>query len=504
MSHPQEPSPYELALARRCLADLGALLVPDYQRAAHVETLCQHLEALEAREINRLAVFMPPQHGKSTHVSQLLPSWWLGRRPTDSVVLASYAATLAESHSRRARGFLSHPSWPFPGVAIADDSAAVGLWSTGSGGSLRAVGVLGGLTGHGADLAVVDDPVKDREEADSELRREAVWTWFNEVLMTRLRPNAAVLLTMTRWHEDDLGGRVLDGPGGGEWTVLSLPALAEEDDPLGRAEGDALWPERYGTDELETRRVSQGSRSFAALYQQSPTSAEGGTFKRAWLEGRYETLPEELHVVVGVDASFGKGVGSDYSALVTVGTDGTRFFVLDTERGRWEFNTLVERIKRVAREYHPAAVLVEDAAAGQSAIQELHRESDLPVVAVKPQGSKLARAESVSPLLEAGRVLFPSVNPPWKDELVEELASFPSGKHDDQVDALVYALMRLRERGRGGAGVVGSVRSTPTGITVTRGTRTHHVGRVSPVTREIEAERKRRARTYVHPREADD
>ena len=443
-------------LARRRLPDFLALLLPSYERAAHLDLLADHLEALERREIARLLVQMPPRHGKTLHVSQALPAWWLGRHPSDSIILASYAAELAEANSRRARGFLLDPRWPFPDVRVSPESGAVGRWNTTARGGLIAAGVGGGLTGFGADLLVVDDPVKDRAEADSEAVRESVWKWWTEVALTRLQPGAVVLLTMTRWHEDDLAGRILASPGADEWEVLSLPALAEGDDPLGREEGEALWEAWFPADRLEALRSEIGTRAFLALYQQAPTSEEGSTFRREWLAGRYQELPRAgLRVVAGVDSSFGKGVASDFSAIVTVAADERYLYVLDVARGRWEFNDLLAAIRREAAAWSPSVVLVEDSAAGQSAVQELRRSTRLPIVAVKPQGSKIARAESVSPLFESGRVLFPAQAPAWRDELIEELASFPTGRNDDQVDALVYTLERLAPRRAGNPPVVG-------------------------------------------------
>lgn len=324
-------------LARRRLADFLALVFPDYQRAPHLDVLCDRLEALERREIDRLMVFAPPRHSKSLHVAQGLPAWWLGRRPTDSVILSSYSSELAESHSRRARGFLDDPRFPFPGVAVSQESAAVGRWHTTAGGGVIAAGVGGGITGFGADLLVADDLVKGREEADSPAIREATWRWWTEVAQTRLQPRAVVLLTATRWHEDDVPGRVLSSPGAHRWTVLSLPALAEEGDPLGRREGEPLWPDWFPRERLLALRAELGERAFLALYQQAPTSDAGGIFRREWLAGRWSALPPQgwaWPIVQAVDASFGKGVGSDWSAILTVGSLEGNLLVLDARRGR--------------------------------------------------------------------------------------------------------------------------------------------------------------------------
>ena len=398
---------------------------------------------------------MPPRSGKSLLCSQALVSWWLGRNPTDSAIIASYGSELAERNSRHARSFFSSPGWPFPDVRVSDESAAVARWATNRGGEVRAAGTGGSITGHGAHLFVLDDPIRGHEDADSEAVRESVWEWWTSTALTRLMPGGAMLVVGTRWHADDLIGRLLASPASAGWETLTLPAIAEdEDDPLGREPGAALWPEWFDEAYLESLRGELGERAWRALYQQQPTSEKGGIFKREWLQGRYESTPRSglTQIVTAVDSSFGKGISSDRSAIVSIGSDGREFFVGGALAGRWQLHDLLAAIKREADWHKPHVVLVEDAASGQSAIQELKRTSGLPIVAVKPRGSKISRAEAVAPLFESGRVLFPEHAATWREEVVEELASFPAGRHDDLVDALVYALERLRGvTGRAGA-----------------------------------------------------
>jgi predicted phage terminase large subunit-like protein len=441
-------------LGRRRLVDFAALLVPGYERAAHLDLLADHLEALERRDISRLAIFAPPRHSKSLHVAQLFPAWYLGRRPRESVIVASYSTELAEAHSRRARGFLLDPRWPFD-VRVSAESAAVGRWHTNESGGVIAAGILGGLTGHGSDLLVCDDPVRDREAADSEAIREATWRWWLQVALTRLQPGAVVALVQTRWHEDDLAGRILSSPGAGEWTVLSLPALAEEGDALGRVEGEALWPEWFPAGRLEAVRRELGERAWQALYMQSPTVERGGIFERGWMSGRYSRLPEGVRVVQSVDSAFKTGVSSDWSVIATWAADAAFFFLVDVWRRRVEFPDLLRGIRAEAERHGPGVVLIEDSASGQSALQQLRRESALPVVAVKATASKISRAEAVSPLFESGRVLLPEVSPPWLGPWVEEHVGFPAGRFDDQVDTTSLALDRLRSRGSGRPPFVG-------------------------------------------------
>jgi predicted phage terminase large subunit-like protein len=333
----------------------------------------------------------------------------------------------------------------------------VGRWHTSDGGGLIAAGVGGGITGFGADLLVIDDPLKGREEADSEAIRESSWRWLTDVAFTRLHRDAVVLLCLTRWHEDDLAGRLLNSSTADGWTLLSLPALAIEGDALGRAEGEPLWPDRYGTAALAERRETMGSRSFAALYQQAPTPDTGGTFQRPWLQGTYETLPDGVRIVQAVDSAFKTGVANDYSVIATWAADERFFYLVDVWRARVEFPDLVRAITTQAEQHRPSAVLVEDTAAGQSAIQTLQRETKLPIVPMPAKGSKIGRAEAISPLFEAGRVLLPAQSPAWLHDWVEEHVAFPAGRHDDMVDTTSLALDRLSDRHRSGGGVAGMV-----------------------------------------------
>jgi predicted phage terminase large subunit-like protein len=439
-------------LARRCLSDFCALMDPSYERSRHADLLIQHLEAVERGEVRRLAVFMPPRHSKTYHVSERFPAWFLGRNPERRVILASYGSDLAEGSSRKVRNLLLDERWPFPTVGVAHDSAAVNKWSTNHGGEVIAAGVGGAMTGFGADILVIDDPVKGRAEADSETYRESTWDWYTEVARTRLMPGGRIVLCQTRWHEDDLAGRILARAGG--WTILNLPALALDGDPLGRSPGEPLWPEWYGLTELADLRADltseQGARGWQALYQQSPTADEGGMFKRAWFTRRWgdDDLPEMTYTVLAVDSAFKTGVHNDPSALTLWGTDGVDYYVLAEWSGRWEFHELKQQIVAASRDKKPNLVLIEDTASGQSAIQELRRETKLPIVAHKVTASKEARAQAVAPICEAGKVVLPTYAP-WTGAWIDEHAAFPNGRHDERVDNTSAALARLAQLGFG-------------------------------------------------------
>jgi len=312
--------------------------------------------------------------------------------------------------------------------------------------SYIAAGVGGGITGEGADLFIIDDPIKNKEEAESQVIREKVWSWYRTVARTRLQPGAAVILILTRWHCDDLAGKLLDlAEKDGEadqWVVLHFKAIDDE--------GEALWPRRYPIDELQKIRSSIGSREFTALYQGSPIQATGDIFKREWWR-YYKVRPVFDYLIQSWDTAFKENEYNDYSVCTLWGKCETGFYLLDVWRERVEFPEL-KRATRTAFEaqtHRPNAVLIEDKASGQSLIQELRRGSNgyepLPILPQKADTSKIARANAVTPLIEAGLVHLPE-SAPWLHDYVDELSSFPNGSHDDQVDSTTQALAYLSGR----------------------------------------------------------
>jgi hypothetical protein len=396
-------------LSRRSLLDFTQQMDPTFERARHLQLLADHLEALDRREIRRLVVAMPPRHGKSRLSSQAFPAWFAGRNPRESIVLASYGSELAERNSRAVRDLVVDERYPFADVRLREDSRSAGRWQTTGGGIVIAAGIGSGLTGFGADLLIVDDPIADRADAESTAIRQSTWDWYADVARTRLHPGARQVIISTRWHEDDLVGRILESPGASDWTQLVLPAICEgPGDPLGRAVGDALWPERFPVSELPSVESGEiSSRSFAALYQQRPAPAEGNLFKRTWFDRRYSTPPENLLVLTAVDAASKTGISNDWSAIVTVGTDFIDTYVLDVVRQRVEFPELIKLVMNTDLRMQPRNVYIEDASNGTPVIQELRRSSNVNIVPITPVGSKVARAEAVTPMFEAGRVFFP-------------------------------------------------------------------------------------------------
>lgn len=436
-------------------------IVRDFHRK-----LAECLEALERFEIRFLAVFMPPRHGKSMLCSETFPAWYVGRHPDRHIILASYAEGLAQAFNRRVRDKVMDPRWPFPGVRVRPDLAGVEEFGTTTGGTCRAKGVGGGITGRGAHLLVIDDPVADREAADSELTQERNWLWWTDVAATRLESTGGVVLPCTRWGDRDLPGRILNSPGAQDWTVLMMPAIAEpnvgsdikdirELITLDREPGSALFPERY--DELELRRIerSMSPLSWNALYQQRPSSAEGNLFKRDWwnywtpgvppaVQGkRIVRLPKRFvsryHFV---DSAFKTGVANDFSVCATWGKDELdNFYLLDLWRARVEFPTLVDRLERTYAKLR-VPICIEDKASGQSAIQVLKSGRKARVVAAKYKGDHADRAEAITDIVESGKVYLP-YEATWLEAFVEEHAKFPTGAHDDQVDTTSMALLKL-------------------------------------------------------------
>jgi predicted phage terminase large subunit-like protein len=464
-------------LARMDFQSFTKRMFPDYQPARFHFVIGDALELISHRANRYLAVIIPPQHGKSNLCSIHFPPWHLGNYPDQRFIACSYNGELAASFSRRARNILTDQAWPFD-VRLDAESKSNTQWNiAGRRGGHRAAGVGGGITGMSADILLIDDPVKNQEEADSELNRENAWEWFTTTAWTRIAPDGAVVLIGTRWHEDDLIGRALNMPGI-PWQVIHLPAQAlepEEEgmiDAAGRYPGAFLWPERYPPAEYEKRKEVLGTKGWTTLYQGMPYPAEGGMFKRDWWQTYdRERMPRLRKIIIAVDSAFKDGVSNDYSVFATWGVDfDGNFYLVDLWRDRVEFPDLISAgygvfMKVMAyfrnRPGYPPTFLpalhVEDKASGQSAIQVWkkafhdasgHKRPGLPVIPVKTgAASKISRAEGVSPMVEARRCFLPDVETdPWVSDFISEHAAFPAGKYDDMVDSTSMALGVLSKR----------------------------------------------------------
>lgn len=434
--------------------------------ARHLELLCKKLEAVERGEVRRLMVFMPPRHGKSEVVSKKFPAWYLGRNPDKEIILTSYAADLAHDFSRVARETLREWGPRLWGVEISDKSSAVGRWEIeGHRGGMTAAGVGGPITGRGANVAIIDDPFKNHEEAQSETIRQKVVEWYKTTLATRLTPDGAIVLVQTRWHEEDLAG-VLQremAEGGEHWEIVSLPAIAEDGDILGRQPGEPLWPERFPLEALLVRKTILGSYRWEALYQQRPGPAAGNKFKRSWF--RYFEIQGDAVILHRPDAEPKRYPLNKCWCFQTCDPAGSEktsadYFVLATwlvtpERDLLLRDVLRERLEgpdqpKLFRQGYgrwrpkPRFQAVETSGIGLTLFQELRR-SGLPVRALKAETDKLTRALPLMARMQAGSVYFLR-GASWLEEYENELLVFPNGKHDDQVDATSYAAIVLAER----------------------------------------------------------
>jgi predicted phage terminase large subunit-like protein len=444
---------------------LAKALRPNTIQTPALDRIDAALCGLRNRPDGRLIVTMAPQEGKSVRVAHDFVVWWLKDAPETRVVGASYGQRLATRNGRTVRRTISgHPEL---GIRIADDHGAAHEWSlvdisTGkpTGGGLFSVGIGGGVTGQPADLMVIDDPIKSRKEADSEVYRDAVWDWWTDEASARLAPGAPVVLILTRWHEDDLAGRLLaDDPA---WQLLNIPAQADhnpekgETDILGREPGEFMVSARGRTHEQwELRKRAAGSRTWQALYQGHPSAPAGTIFKRDWWQ-RYDT-PQWFErddgtrivsgfddLIISWDMTFKKTEGTDYVSGQVWARRGADAYLLDRVNRRMDFVDTLAAFRALAAKWPQATLkLVEDKANGPAVISMLGRK--VPgIVPVEPDGGKEARAAAVAPLVEAGNVWLPASElAPWADDVIEQTAGFPTAQHDDDVDALSQALNRL-------------------------------------------------------------
>lgn len=437
--------------ARETLLGYAKLQYETYKTPPHIQVIAAHLQAVERGEIKRLAISMPPRHGKSQLTSELFPAWFMGRNPNLYVIFATYAQELADDFGRKVRNQIRDDGLYnkiFPNVFLSGDSQSARRFSLTDGGEYYAVGAGGPITGRGAHLLLIDDIIKGREDADSAVQRRNIIEWYKSVAYTRLMPGGAVVIIGTRWHEEDLIGWNIANNSHEDWTVLNIPAIAVEglDDPLQRELGEALWPEQYPIERLLEIKNTLGSREWAALFQQSPTAEDGNIFKRAefmWWDK--DSPPDCDYVIQSYDTAFSVKTSADPTAIQTWGVfnrdDGPHAILLNRVNRRMEFPELRRTAQELYKDWKPDLVLIEKKASGQSLTQDLRR-AGIPVVEYSPDRDKVSRAHAISPLVESGRVWLP--RRAWAEELVDQLIAFPNGRHDDDVDAFTQAMLRLK------------------------------------------------------------
>ncbi len=423
-----------------------------HKPARHHLLLIDKLEAVERGDIRRLMVFMPPGSAKSTYVSHAFPAWCFGRDPKRQIIAASHTIDLAANFGRRVRNTVDHHEYGLVfGVSLAGDRQAVDDWETTNGGGYKAVGFNGNITGRRADIIIIDDPIKGREDADSETIREKTFEAYRADLFNRRKPGYRIVLIQTRWHEDDLAGRLLPEDYAGEsgplqcrdgrvWEVVNIPMIARENDPLGRTAGETLWPEYFDADFLNGLVEFQGPRNWSALFQQTPAPDSGDFFKREWMKP-YDRLPADTLRIYGASDYAVTADGGDYTVHVVVGVDHLdNIYLMDWWRGQTTSDQWVEMLFRFAKQYQPSMWVEERGQIEKSVgpfidkrMQEekfyFYRKS------LTSSADKPTRAQSIRARMAQGKVLFPA-SAHWLPELQRELLSFPVGKHDDQVDAL--------------------------------------------------------------------
>lgn len=401
--------------------------------ADHHALIASRLEAIERGDIDRLMINMPPRHGKSELASRRFPAWFLGRHPDKSVIAASYNSDLATDFGRQVRNIIATDEYQhlFP-TALAEDSRAANRWNTDQGGGYVAAGVGTAITGRGADILLIDDPLKDRAEADSELQRNKVWDWYTSTAYTRLAPKGRIIVIQTRWHEDDLSGRLLadEARGGDKWEVLELPAINDQ--------GEALWPDFYPLPVLERYRSVLPARDWSALYQQRPTPDEGDYFKREWFKS-YDERPKHLRMYGASDYAV-TAKGGDYTVHLVMGVDpDDNLYVVDIWRSQAESHIWVESFLDLVHQYKPLKWCEETGQIIKSLGPFIDRRMrERKIYCAREQMTSVAdkptRCRSFQARAAMGKVYLPH-NAPWVADFVSELLTFPAGKHDDQVDA---------------------------------------------------------------------
>jgi predicted phage terminase large subunit-like protein len=399
-----------------------------------------------------LLIHMPPQFGKSTTITEALPSWMMCKDPNSKGMLISYTDDVALRFTKANKDKVNEFGAKLFGASFDPElNRADEYRLLGSNGYAISRGIGGSITSYTADWMVIDDPVKSSAQADSELNRQRANLEWNMTLRTRLKPGSKVIVIMTRWHELDLGGYIQTIEDPACVRVINLPCEAEENDPLGREIGEALAPE-IGRDNkwLEWFKkgflTDEGTRAWTAMYQCRPTSVEGNVLKREWWQ-RYDVAPEMVQTLMSVDAAFKDGAKNDYVSIQVWGKRGADAYCLDNDTRHMSFSETLRAIRNM-RARHPKCwqILVEDKANG-SAIIDMLRHEITGIIPVTPQGSKTARVNAVEHAIEAHQVYLPK-NQPWVAGFIEECAAFPTGKHDDQVDAMSQALMRLLFMGK--------------------------------------------------------
>jgi len=440
--------------ARRSFMSFVKKVWPSFIEGSHHKRMAKAFERVARGECKRLIINMPPRHTKSEFASYLLPAWFLGNFPEKKVIQTSHTAELAVGFGRKVRNLVDQDVYTeiFPGVGLQQDSKAAGRWNTNKGGDYFAIGVGGAVTGKGADILIIDDPHSEQEAAMAASNPEIydkVYEWYTSGPRQRLQPGGSIVIVMTRWAARDLTGQVVKSAAqrsGEEWEVIEFPAILPS--------GNPLWPQFWSLEELAALREELPNSKWQAQYQQNPIGNESAIIKRDWWKWWDKDNPPQCdYILQSWDTAFEKTQRADYSAGTTWGifnceedNFAPNIILLNTYKKRVEFPELKRDVLREYNEYEPDSLIVEKKASGAPLIYDL-RAMGIPVQEYTPgKGQdKIARLNSVSDIIASGKVWVPQTR--WAEELVDEIGAFPSGEHDDLVDATTLALMRFRQGG---------------------------------------------------------
>lgn len=421
-----------LNLAQVKLIPFCKLINRNFKYPRHIKQIASVLERVERGELKRVIINLPPRHGKSFLCSEYFPAWYLGKNPTKQIITATYGQDLSDDFGRKVRSVFNHEWYPavFPQTRLRADTQAMARMETTVGGIYYAVGAGGALSGRGADLLLIDDPVKNREEADSETLQTKIWEWYKTAAYTRLMPDAAIVLIMTRWNVNDLAGKIIKETPHENWVHIKLQAVSDD--------GLPLWPERYDIATLDSTRKTLSNYDWACLYQQDPIAKEGAIIKPEWLNKGSEIVEDEIDAIyIGVDPAISKTQGADETAIVVIGVTKLKQYIeIESIHGRFEFNEQVRLIYSLCNKYKDKLIqcAIEDVAY-QKALAQVLQDYALPIYTIKADSDKIRRLTSVSHLFSQCRVKIKSV------EMINQLLMFRGGtERNDLVDALVYAL----------------------------------------------------------------
>jgi len=422
---------------------------PEFIEGKHHRDISQKFNDLSTGKINRLIVNMPPRHTKSEFASYFLPAWMIGKNPNLKIIQATHTADLAIDFGRKTKNLIDEEKYhEMFATRLQEDSQAAGKWKTEQGGEYFAAGVGGAITGRGADLLIIDDPHKEQDLKGDGSAFDKAWNWYMSGPRQRLQPGGKIVLVMTRWSTKDLTGRLIQemaNEDGDTWDVVELPAILPNNTPV--------WPEYWDIKELEKTKASIPVSNWNAQYMQTPTAEEGAIIKREWWQNWEHKYPPVVeYTIQSYDTAFLKKTSSDFSAITTWGVfhsedTGYNIILLNAFKDRYEFPELRRLAHQEYLDHRPDSVIIEAKASGIPLTHEL-REIGIPVINFTPSkgNDKHVRVASIAPLFEAGKVWAP-MHEHFAQEVVEECASFPHGDHDDYVDSMTQALMRIRQGG---------------------------------------------------------